>query len=777
MDMLHLLRSSTSTPKILLHGNQWEAKAAPGGSSGLLGRRDNIALDAEGLAPRIKQMLNKVELSVSSYDTAWVAMVPSKDSSKQPSFPKCLNWVMENQGIDGSWGLDPSHPLLVKDSLSCTLACVLALQKWKVGQQLIHKGLDFIVSNIWAATDKNQHSPLGFDIIFPGMIEYANHIGLNLSVNQPSMEAMFLKRDLETKSLKDKTSNLAYFAEGLTQSCDWKEIMKYQRMNGSLFNSPSTTAATFIYLHDGKCFEYLDTLVKNFENAVPTVYPLDLYARLSVVDNLQKLGIDRYFREEIEVVLSEVYRKWMLGSEEIILDARCCAMAFRLLRMNGYEISADGLSNVEEQEKLLYAKDTKSILELFKASQVTIFADEPVLDRIYAWTSTCLNDMLVNGAISEKNLQIEVDYALKHPHACLERIESRMWIENYNADNLSLLKTSYRFCNVDYKDLWKFSIQDFNVCQAIHREELEHLEGWIKKYGINNLKYTRPTIRYAFFAIASTFFQPNFSNTRMSWAKNSVLATAVDDFFDFAGSMEELLNLIDLIERWDQHSTIDYKSKEVEILFGAIYGTTNELAAKASIQQGRCIKRQLIDIWINFLKANLKEAEWARNKTIPTINEYLSNGYISFGLGPIILISLYFLEPLSEEVVTSEEYKNLFMHTSLIARLINDRVTVEREGAQGKLNSVSLQVVLSGGAVTKEDAQEEVKRLIESHRRELLRMVLQTEESTVPKVCKDLFWRMNKVLHLFYMSGDGFSSPSKMVNAVNAIINEPIILP
>lgn len=77
------------------------------------------------------------------------------------------------------------------------------------------------------------------------------------------------------------------------------------------------------------------------------------------------------------------------------------------------------------------------------------------------------------------------------------------------------------------------------------------------------------------------------------------------------------------------------------------------------------------------LKAMLKEAEWARNKSVPTMKEYLSNGYISYALGPIILISLYFLESLSEEIVTSEEYKNLFMHTSLIGRLTNDRVTVK----------------------------------------------------------------------------------------------------
>ena len=101
------------------------------------------------MASRIKEMLSNVELSVSSYDTAWVVMVPAMDSSKLPLFPKCLNWIMENQQPDGSWGLDLNHPLLVKDSLSSTLACVLALQKWNVGQQLVHKGIHFTLSYIY----------------------------------------------------------------------------------------------------------------------------------------------------------------------------------------------------------------------------------------------------------------------------------------------------------------------------------------------------------------------------------------------------------------------------------------------------------------------------------------------------------------------------------------------------------------------------------------------------------------------------------------------------
>lgn len=94
----------------------------------------------EGTKERIKKLFDKVELSVSAYDTAWVAMVPSPNSSEVPCFPECVNWLLENQHPDGSWGLNHHHPLLIKDALSSTLASILALKRWKIGDKQMNNG-------------------------------------------------------------------------------------------------------------------------------------------------------------------------------------------------------------------------------------------------------------------------------------------------------------------------------------------------------------------------------------------------------------------------------------------------------------------------------------------------------------------------------------------------------------------------------------------------------------------------------------------------------------
>ncbi len=95
----------------------------------------------EGTKQKIKKMFDKVELSVSSYDTAWVAMVPCPNSPPAPFFPQCVNWLLDNQLRDGSWGLPNRDPFLVKDALLSTLACILPLKQWGVGEEQVNKGI------------------------------------------------------------------------------------------------------------------------------------------------------------------------------------------------------------------------------------------------------------------------------------------------------------------------------------------------------------------------------------------------------------------------------------------------------------------------------------------------------------------------------------------------------------------------------------------------------------------------------------------------------------
>lgn len=53
--------------------------------------------------------------------------------------------------------------------------------------------------NFASATEKSQISPMGFDIIFPSMLEYARDLYLDLHLEPTRFDDLIFKRELELK--------------------------------------------------------------------------------------------------------------------------------------------------------------------------------------------------------------------------------------------------------------------------------------------------------------------------------------------------------------------------------------------------------------------------------------------------------------------------------------------------------------------------------------------------------------------------------------------------
>ena len=69
----------------------------------------------------------------------------------------------------------------------------------------------------------------------------------------------------------------------------------------------------------------------------------------------------------------------------------------------------------------------------------------------------------------------------------------------------------------------------------------------------------------------------------------------------------------------------------------------------------------------------MREAEWTEEKVVPTMEQYLDNGYISFALGPIILPALFLIGPrLSPGTLVGHECCQLYHLVSTCGRLLND---------------------------------------------------------------------------------------------------------
>uniref|UniRef100_A0A0E0G8K5 Terpene synthase metal-binding domain-containing protein n=1 Tax=Oryza nivara TaxID=4536 RepID=A0A0E0G8K5_ORYNI len=218
------------------------------------------------LQDKIRKQLREVQLSPSSYDTAWVAMVPVQGSHQTPRFPQCIEWIMQNQHDDGSWGTNLPGSVVNKDILLCTLACVVALKRWNTGRDHISRGLNFIGKNFWVAMDEQTIAPVGFNITFSGLLNLATGTGLEFPVMQTDIDGIFHMRKIELErdaygTASSRRAFMAYVSEGLGSLQDWDQVMAYQRKNRSIFNSPSATAATVIHGHNDSALCYLDSLV------------------------------------------------------------------------------------------------------------------------------------------------------------------------------------------------------------------------------------------------------------------------------------------------------------------------------------------------------------------------------------------------------------------------------------------------------------------------------------------------------------------------------------
>lgn len=78
---------------------------------------------------------------------------------------------------------------------------------------------------------------------------------------------------------------------------------------------------------------------------MPNVYPVDMFEHIWAVDKLQRLGISRYMEVEIKECLDYVYKYWSddgicWARNTTLQDVDDTAMAFRLLRLHGYDVSS-----------------------------------------------------------------------------------------------------------------------------------------------------------------------------------------------------------------------------------------------------------------------------------------------------------------------------------------------------------------------------------------------------------------------------------------------------
>ncbi|MGB3634345.1 MAG: hypothetical protein WA982_09920, partial [Rubrobacteraceae bacterium] len=123
------------------------------------------------------------------YDTAWAARLTGDDGT--PAYPHLIDWLIERQHEDGSWGGQIPY---LPDRLLSTLAVTVMLARLEDPGYTdpLARGERYLKQNLRYLEDEIDR-PVGFELILPALFTEARDLGMDLSYN--SLPEYELERD------------------------------------------------------------------------------------------------------------------------------------------------------------------------------------------------------------------------------------------------------------------------------------------------------------------------------------------------------------------------------------------------------------------------------------------------------------------------------------------------------------------------------------------------------------------------------------------------------
>uniref|UniRef100_I3QDU0 2-methyl-3-buten-2-ol synthase n=2 Tax=Pinus subgen. Pinus TaxID=139271 RepID=I3QDU0_9CONI len=506
----------------------------------------------------------------------------------------------------------------------------------------------------------------------------------------------------------------------------------------------------------------------------------DLLMRLSVVDSFERLGIDRHFKSEIKSALDYVYSYWNekgigCGRDSVVADLNSTALGLRTLRLHGYPVSSDVLEHFKEQKGQFACSaiqtegDIRSVLNLFRASQIA-FPGEKVMEEAEIFSTIYLKEAILKLPVC--GLSREISYVLEYGwHINLPRLEARNYIDVFGQDPIYLMP------NMKTQKLLELAKLEFNMFHSLQQQELKLLSRWWNDSGFSQMTFPRHR-HVEYYTLASCIdSEPQHSSFRLGFAKISHLGTVLDDIYDTFGTMDELELFTAAVKRWHPSAT-EWLPEYMKGVYMVLYETVNEMAGEAEKSQGRdtlSYARKALEAYID---AYMKEARWIFSGFLPTFEEYLDNGKVSFGyrigtLRPILTLGIPFPHHILQEIDFPSRLNDV---ACSILRLKGDIHTYQAERSRGEKSSCISCYMEENPESTEEDAINHIDSMVNKLLKELNWEYLRPD-SNVPITSKKHSFDILRAFYHLYKCRDGFSVTNyEIKNLVMTTVIEPVPL-
>uniref|UniRef100_A0A164TKJ3 Terpene synthase like-27 n=1 Tax=Daucus carota subsp. sativus TaxID=79200 RepID=A0A164TKJ3_DAUCS len=454
---------------------------------------------------------------------------------------------------------------------------------------------------------------------------------------------------------------------------------------------------------------------------------IDPYQSLTVIDALQRLGIDYHFKDEIEQVLE---RQYMVISPYFFKNKDLCfaSLCFRLLRQQHYhvhadncvlplncltagliarqKIYADAFDKFMDKEKklvrkLLRGESTEALMSLYEASQLRI-EDEDVLDEAEFFSCQLLNERIKFLNHHEAHT---VRNTIAHPH---HRSLAGFTKNHYIKD---VIRGKAR-CG---KALQELAYLDRAFMQAIQRRELSEFSSWWNALRLaDELKYVRNQPLKWFTWSMAMLTDPSLSEERIELTKAISFIYVIDDIFDVYGTIDDLTLFTEAVNRWDI-AAIEHLPDYMKKCFRMLHEITNEIGYKVCKKHGFNPVDYLAKTWAKLCTAFLEEAKWFASGHLPEADEYLKNGIASSGVH-VALVHMFFLigDGSTKELAESVKFDRCLIsyNVAAILRLWDDLGSAKDENQDGKDGSYVACYMKEHKEASIENAREKVSELI-----------------------------------------------------------------
>ncbi|KAL3519579.1 hypothetical protein ACH5RR_017728 [Cinchona calisaya] len=425
---------------------------------------------------------------------------------------------------------------------------------------------------------------------------------------------------------------------------------------------------------------------------------------LTLIDAIQRLGIDHHFQEEIEAALWRQYvsHKNFFDQSQALDEISLC---FRLLRQQGYHVPQGVFKNFKDEKGNLavnYGKDhTRALMGLYEAAQLSI-QGEDILDDAEEFSSQVLNAGM--KYLDDNNARI-VKNTLRHPYRkSLYRFKPNNLMESQVIEGINGWDTS----------LQELSYADFYMAQGIHRQDLLQITKWWKDLGLAmELKQARdqPLKWYTWSMVMLKDL--TLSDERVDLTKSISFIYIIDDIFDIYGKPEELTLFTEAVNRWNL-AAVEQLPDYMKNCFRALYDITNEIGLKIYKKHGFDPTESLRKTWASLCNAFLVESRWfaSGSEELPKADEYLRNGKVSSGVYIMLVHALFLLGfgPKGSSI-TLDDASGIISSVAAILRLWDDLGSAKDEDQNGNDGSYMDYYIKENG-VTVEFAKEQVFTLI-----------------------------------------------------------------